>query len=300
MKIYKAYNLCIASELPLAQLIETEDEPDIIVRFGKVDRATAREQEGSKNVVGGIPEVGEFLIRDGQEIVMNPVPHVDETLLSTVILGPVLCVLLRQRGLLVLHASCIRMDKKAVAFMGGSGWGKSTLAAAFHSKGYDILTDDAMAIQFAAGNPIVIPAYPQFKLFPEALTSLGHDTKGLHPVFQNASKLSYKFARGFYSSPLPLERIYVLAKGTSHEIVKLQPQEAFIELVRHTRAMKVMTDAEFMNSHMRLCGELIKNISFCRFTRKPGLTDLPQLVKLIENDLIPTSNCDQKTMARIF
>lgn len=285
MKFYKAYNLCIASELQLPELIETEGEPDVIVRFGKVENSTAMQQERGKNVVGEIPEVGEFFIHNGQEIVMNPLPGVDEALLRTVLLGPALCVLLRQRGLLVLHASCIEINHKGVAFMGGSGWGKSTLATAFHTQGYAVLTDDVMPIQMTPGQPLVFPAYPQFKICPEAAVSLGHDTKSLLPISQNASKLAYKISRGFQENPLPLQRIYVLAKGSNHEITRLQPQEAFVDLVRHTRAISLITDPEFMASHLRLCTELIKNISFCRFTRKPSLTDLPELVRLVENDL---------------
>src|SRR2546426_9378375 len=37
-------------------------------------------------------------------------------------LGPVLAVLLHQRGRLVLHASGVALDGCAVAFLGGSGW----------------------------------------------------------------------------------------------------------------------------------------------------------------------------------
>ncbi|PLZ89072.1 hypothetical protein CEN44_13955 [Fischerella muscicola CCMEE 5323] len=285
MKFFKVYNLCIASEFPFPELIETEGEPDVIVRFGKIDDVTAIQHDGGKNFVGEIPEVGKCFIKDGREIVISPLPNVDESLLRTVLLGPILCVLLRQRGLLVLHASCIRINHKCVAFMGGSGWGKSTLAAAFHQKGYNVLTDDVMPIEITAGQVLVLPAYPQFKVFPEALISLGHETKNLSPIYQNASKLSYKFAHGFQQTPLPLQRIYVLDKGSEHLITKMLPQAAFVELVRHTRAINLLTEKEFIASHLRLCSELIKSVSFCRFTRKPSLEDLPNLVKLVEDDI---------------
>lgn len=292
MKFYKAYNLCIASELQLPELIETDSEPDVIVRFGRLENVTSMQQECGKNFVGEMPEVGEFFIHDGQEIVMNPLPGVDQALLRTVLLGPALCVLLRQRGLLVLHASCININHKGVAFMGGSGWGKSTLATAFHTQGYPVLTDDVMPIQMIPGQPLVFPAYPQFKIWPEAAASLGQDTKSLLPISQNASKLAYKISCGFQQTPLPLQRIYVLAKGSNHEITQLKPQEAFVDLVRHTRAINLITDPEFMASHLRLCGELIKNVSFCRFTRKPSLTDLPELVRLVEDDLAQINRQD--------
>ncbi|KAB8330901.1 hypothetical protein SD80_025240 [Scytonema tolypothrichoides VB-61278] len=285
MKFYKAYNLCIASELQLPELMETEGEPDVIVRFGKVDNATAMQHDGGQNFLGEVPEAGEFFIHNGREILMNPLPGVDEALLRTVLLGPVLCVLLRQRGLLVLHASCIDINHKGVAFMGGSGWGKSTLATAFHNRGYDVLTDDVLPIQIKTGQPVVIPSYPQFKLCPDAATSLGHDTKSLLPVSQNSFKVAYKLSRGFQQTPLPLHHIYVLDKGSEHKITRIKPQEAFVELVRHTRAISSISEQQFMAEHLHFCSDLIKNVRFSRFTRKPSLGDLPKLVKLIEDDL---------------
>ncbi|BDA71994.1 hypothetical protein RIVM261_004930 [Rivularia sp. IAM M-261] len=285
MKYYKAYNLCIASELQLPELVETEGEPDVIVRFGKIDNAIAIQHDGGQNFLGEMPEVAECFIRNGQEIIINPLPGVDEALLRTVLLGPILCVLLRQRGLLVLHASCIDINHKGVAFMGGSGWGKSTLATAFHTKGYDVLTDDVLPIEIKTGQPVVFPSYPQFKLCPDAATSLGHDTNSLSPVSQNSFKLAYKLSDGFQQTPLPLHHIYVLDKGSEHKITRIKPQEAFIELVRHTRAISSISKQEFMANHLHFCSELIKNVRFSRFTRKPSLGDLPELMKLVEDDL---------------
>ncbi len=293
MRVYKAFNLCIACELPLPELIQTEGEPDVIVRFSKVDNATAMRHDGGQNFLGEIPEVGEFFIHDGREIIINPVADVEEALLRTVLLGPVLCVLLRQRGLLVLHASCIDINHKGVAFMGGSGWGKSTLATAFHNRGYDVLTDDVMPIQTKTGQPVVFPSYPQFKLCPEAATSLGHDTKSLLPVSQNSFKVAYTLTSGFQQTPLPLHHIYVLDKGSEHKITRIKPQEAFIELVRHTRAISSMSEQELMANHLHFCSELIKNVRFSRFTRKPSLGDLPKLVKLVEDDLAELTEQDE-------
>lgn len=285
MKSYIIYELCITSELSFPELIEIEGKPDVNIRFGKVQDAIAIQRENNKIVVGELPEIGEFLIRDGKEIIIEPVKGIDETLLRTVILGPVLCVLLRQRGLLVLHASCININNKGVAFMGGSGWGKSTLATAFHTQGYDVLTDDVLPIKIEQNQAVVFPSYPQFKLCPDAATSLGQDTKNLLPVSTNSFKVAYKLDKGFQQHPIPLQQIYVLDKGSEHQITRLQPQKTFVELMRHSRAMKSVTEQQFFAEHLHLCSELIKNVRFCRFTRKPSLADLPKLIELVEEDL---------------
>lgn len=290
MKYYNIYNLCIASELHFPQLIEVEGEADVNIRFGKVNDVISRQQESRKTIVGGFPEIGDFLIRDGREIIIEPLEGVDDSLLRTVILGGVLCVLLRQRGLLVIHASCININNKGVAFMGGSGWGKSTLATAFHIQGYDVLTDDVLAIKIEKNQAVVFPSYPQFKLCPDAATSLGQDTQNLLPVSQNSFKVAYQFHKGFQANPIPLQQIYVLDKGNEHKISNLKPQETFVQLVRHTRAMKLVSEQEFLAEHLHFCSEMMKNVRFCRFTRKPSLADLPKLIELVKEDFTCSIN----------
>jgi hypothetical protein len=291
MYVYTAYNLGIHSQVRLPEIIPAQRKADVIIRIGKVDTSEHKEPNGINYFTGSVEELGTFLVRDGCEIIIEPEAGIDEAMLSPLILGPIMSILLRQRGLLVLHASCVNINNQAIAFMGGSGWGKSTLVTAFHTKGYEVLTDDVLPIKVEQNSCLVFPAYPQFKLLPDAATSLGQDTESLSPIFKNAPKLSYKVIGGFRQTPLKLKRIYVLAKGNNHQISPIQSQQnAFMELVRHTRAMNLIKAPEFMSSHLHLCSQLIKNVSFCRFTRKPSLADLPLLINLIEENLACCAN----------
>jgi hypothetical protein len=286
MYSYTAYQLCLHSDIPLPELAPTEGIADVVIRLGKLDGVVEAETvDGRDRVLGRLPNIGTFLIEHGQTITVDPAPHVDINTLHPTILGPAMSVVLRQRGLLVLHASSVAIHNQAIAFMGGSGWGKSTLAAAFHANGYSVLTDDVMPIQTHTSQPLVIPAFPQFKLWPEAATSLGHDATSLPPLHANAPKLSYTFSQGFQERPVPLTRLYVLGKGTHHHIARMQPQEAFLELVRHTRSANLLCQAEFAVAHLHQCTMLINQIVVCRFIRQPSLADLPYLVKLVEADV---------------
>ena len=290
MNFYEVFNFCLASEIELPALTPTKGKADISVRLGKVEAPNINGGD-SKYIIGEIPQVARFLFYNGQNITVYPMPGVDKSLLQTTILGPALCLLLEQRGLLVLHASCININGYAVAFMGGSGWGKSTLATTFHRQGYDVLTDDVMPIQIDEGRAVVLPSYPQFKVSPEALVSLGQDVAGLLPVYTNSQKLSYRFTEGFQRDPLPLKRIYVLKKGNQHEIVPIKSQEAFGALVCHTRTINLLKEhKQLIARHFHLCTELVSIVSFSRFTRKPALEDLPALVELVKADITGT-NC---------
>lgn len=294
MKIYKAYNLHIASELEMPELTEVEGEPDIIIKFGKVDEAAIMQANSGDYLVGEMPDIGKFTFQQGRKLIIDLEQEVDESLLRTVILGPLLCVLLRQQGLLVLHASAVNIDGKAVAFMGGPGWGKSTLATAFHTQGYKVLTDDVMPVQVTSEQPLVFPAYPQFKVWEDAAHSLGHDTENLSLIYKDAQKLSYKFSYGFQQTPLPLYRIYILDRGNEHQISNIQPQEAFVNLIRHSRAINSVTHQDFVTQHLQQSAQLVKQVSFRRFSRKPSLEDVPELLKMIVNDVLEVSNCEKQ------
>ncbi len=58
-------------------------------------------------------------------------------------------VLLRRQldGELALHGSAVAVDGRAVVMLGGSGLGKSTLAAALVAGGGELLADDAVAVE---------------------------------------------------------------------------------------------------------------------------------------------------------
>jgi len=294
MYSYIAYNLCIHSEFPLPELIPAEDVPDVVVRRGNLDSVEQKliAAQGDR-VFGRLPGIAAFLIENGRQITVEPLAE-DESMLSPSILGAAMSVILRQRGMLVLHASSVAINGRVIAFMGGSGWGKSTLANAFHAKGYPVLTDDVLAIDMQSTSPVVIPAFPQFKLCHDAAVALGHDTDTLKPLFPSALKLSYKLTQGFQQTPLPIHGIYVLDKGDRHQITRLKPQDAFAELIRHTRSPNLLSPSAFAAPHLRQCAELIQRVVFSRFTRQPSLVDLPVLVKLVEEDLSGSFESNQR------
>jgi hypothetical protein len=67
-------------------------------------------------------------------------PEVAELLLTS----STLSFLLELRAHCVIHASAVVFDQQAVAFIGPSGSGKSSLAAALCAQGLPLLTDDAL------------------------------------------------------------------------------------------------------------------------------------------------------------
>lgn len=283
---YKACGLTIQSELFFPKLENSAREPDVSIRIVHRDIIASIKQNNCLDCfIGDVAEAGTFCIIEGKEILVIPIPNVDLSFLRTIIMGPIICILLRQRGLLVLHASSFAVNGEAVAFMGDSGWGKSTLVESFYCKGYEILTDDVMIVENQPQYSMVLPGFAQIKLWPDAAAASGHKDNSLPTVHSQTRKLSHKINRGFATEPQQLKKIYLLSYGDSNKISALQPQEAFVHLIRHTRAVNLLTDPKFINSHFYQCSNLIKNVAVYRLQRKRSLTEIPQIIDLVEKDL---------------
>lgn len=287
MYTYTAYNLNIQSELPLPELLPNNNrcEPDISIRL--VDSQSLAQTISNRGdyFVGEVAQVGSFSVGSGSEILVDPEPDVDTAFLRSILLGPIICILLRQRGLLVLHGSSFAAQDEAVGFIGDSGWGKSTLVESFHSQGYRVLTDDVMVIDINADRPMVIPGFPQIKLWPDSASATGHDCDSLSPLHSKTVKRIHKLNQGFVEQALPLKRIYVLDFSDDNQVIPLESQASFAHLVKHTRAVGLLTAPEFINAHFYQCSSLIKNVSICCLQRKRSLGKLQEVVDLVKADL---------------
>jgi hypothetical protein len=102
--------------------------------------------------------------------------------------------------------------------------------------------------------------------------------------------MAYRVAAKFPQGPVPLRRMYVLARGQRNAIESLTPQEVFVELVRNARGVTLMRDAESQSANMRHCTRLATEVPTFRLRRRPGLSGLPEIVGLIEEDLAQSSH----------
>lgn len=286
MYSYRAYNLSLQSELFLPELSPGQSPADVIVRFGNLSEIE-RKSNGGDYFIGSVEGLGTFLIRGGCEIVLDIEPGIEESVLRPVILGPLFAMLLRQRGLFVLHASCVAIDGVAVAFMAHSGGGKSTLAEAFTNRGYDLLTDDVMAIDLNGERPMVIPSFPQIKLLPDAAAAIGPAPETLPLLHSQTPKLAHQLDRRFLQTPLPLARLYVLEMGTHLDITPLDPQKTFVELARNSRAVGLLNAPEFTSTHLQQCTRLAQQVPIRSLMRQRSLAAMPEVMQFVENDLAP-------------
>ena len=180
MHFYCVGGLTVDSEIALPGLAaQDKGEAEIKIRRGPVPETLESASSsgitwqiaGSKFLLR-IPDIARFLLSDGREIAVAAEPAADEADLSAFIMGGALGILLQQRGQIVLQASAVRVGGKAAVFCGGSGVGKSTLAAALAQRGYPLLTDDVCVITADGGAPMVHSDGGRLSLWAQAIERL--------------------------------------------------------------------------------------------------------------------------------
>ena len=285
MNYYTIFGLTIHSELHLPELVTTNLPPDVQVRLKQI-KIQASVQARTARCLTIETEAAKFLVKDGNEIIIELLPDAEEALVRLFLLGPIMAILLRQRGLLVLHGSAVEINQEVVGFLGDSGWGKSTLAGVFHQAGYPIITDDLLVIEMNSQGLFVQPGFPQVKVWPDAADALAMMTENLKPLFRESVKLAYQFKGDFAIVKRPLKRIYLLGNHNPEHLIKaVSPQEAFIHLIRHSRATGLPYDQTLAALHFQQCSRLVKEVDIQLLKRQRSLKSLPEVVPLIEQDL---------------
>jgi hypothetical protein len=287
---YAAYGLGIESAIELPGLTTAPGPADVAILTGSVRRPT-----GVSEVKAGLADVTAreaylfwpalaMVVRDGREIVVDPAPETEARTIGSFVTGPGFGVLLHQRGFLTLHGSAIALRGGAVAFLGAPGWGKSTMAAALQARGHDLVADDVVAVTGLGGEvPLAVPAFPQVKLWPDALAWLGEDAERLPRVHEALEKRA-RPAPGFVRQPLPLRCIYVLADAERLAVEVLQGHVAVFELVQHSYiapAVRLLGSA----THLAQCARLATSVAVRRLCRPRSLADLQAVAALVEGDV---------------
>lgn len=290
MYSYFAYGLGIHSETELPELVPAPTSPEIVIQFSHANIFAPDEDESGTFYVSPdetrirFAGIGAFAIRRGCEIEVEPEPQANLQEMRLALLGPVFAVLLHQRGLLVLHASSVASNNRAIAFLAEAGGGKSTIAAAMLTRGYQLVTDDLVAVApDAAHSPTIYPAFPFLKVWPEAADALGRDVLAAPRVSAQLDKRVWQIA-DVATSPVTLSCIYVLDQGVHPRIEPLSAQESFITLVRHTFVAHLLNATDTTQKHFQQCSILVNQVPVRRLILARSLDVLTAAAELVDTD----------------
>ncbi|MCM8558318.1 hypothetical protein [Sphingomicrobium sediminis] len=219
---YGAFGLRISSALELPELfaIDAAAEPDIRLDL-RVDTELQRDDltlwdvRADGSVTFRLEGIS-YVVTDGNHIDIAAPPETDPADIRIWLLGTVISALLLQRGLLVLHANAVAFgDDEAAAFLGASGDGKSTLAAALSARGRRVLCDDLLAVDVDNdGAAWVRPGIPRVKVGPTAAAVLGIDLSDAPRVAADIDKYQMPLDRSAdWDKRYRLTRLYRLEQG---------------------------------------------------------------------------------------
>ena len=234
--------------------------------------------------------LADFLISaDAGEIHCCPLPEVPIETVRHLFLDQVLPLLLSRRGRIVMHASAIATGDGALAFIGKSGHGKSTLAAHFAQNRFSILCDDAMVLMEQAGEKMVVPSYPSIRLWPDTLSALFDARTPTTGVAHYTEKRRLPLGANVASEPVALRRIYILStkeECTDKEaagpvqVERLTPSEAMIELSRYTYLLDV-TDRRDLRRTFHQLAPLAESIPCYRLYIPYDFSRLPEVCEAV-------------------
>ena len=170
--VHAAHGLRVRSEVRLAGLPEaTAGDADVDVRWerpgpvasvpppgtlllrfelrGRLLYAAAVDDDVYRLRFAGCCEFA--IARDLRTVRCRPDPAVDPGLSHVLAEGALMAFLLALRRRYVLHASAVEAGGGAVAVVGGSRFGKSTVAALLCASGCPLVTDDVLRIDLSDG-----------------------------------------------------------------------------------------------------------------------------------------------------
>lgn len=292
--IYKTFGYSIQSDIQLPELQQIDSSQiniDIFIRYANLTERWLELSDSPKKfvvtenlIMFWIPDLAIFAIEDGTNITISPEKDADEDKIRLYILGSCMGAILQQRRILPLHGSAVVIDHKAYAFIGDSGHGKSTLASSFIQRGFQLLTDDVIAVTLGPDNiPYVTPAYPQQKLWQESLDTFGMNSDEFRPLFDRETKYAIPVASHFSTDPVPLAGIFELIKmDCNHAGIRpIEKLERLPLLYRHTYRNFFLPNRGLTQWHFDMTARLSGSVDIYQIQRPLNESTVHQLTDMV-------------------
>jgi hypothetical protein len=207
---------------------------------------------------------------------------------SVYLLGPVLGLLLRLRGVTCLHASAVAFGTRAVAFAGPAGAGKSTTAAALGRRGHAIISDDILAVRECAGEFLAFPAHPYLGLWPDSVAMLygtGKKIPEFAPTWEKGRMGLAENKLAFQERSLPLGAIFLLGERADDPVApwieEVSSRESLMGLLSNSYGTNLL-EKEMRAREFELLGRMVTMVPTWRLRPSTDRHKVEALCALIE------------------
>jgi hypothetical protein len=241
------------------------------------------------------PRLADFAINHAATAVSCvPASGVSAATVEHLFLNQIVPLALSQQGRLVLHGSAVNSGGRALAFLGDSGQGKSTLAGHFASHGMPFLTDDGLFIDQLDDRARVVPGHRSIRLWADSESSLLPSSSQKADEVQFTSKGRFHADGVFKHCPdaIDLQCIYLLRKSgvDSVQISPMPAAAAFMALVNHSFLLDTES-SEVLGRHFSQLQALIRTTKVFSLDYPRDFSQLPHVQNTVvaHADSLPDS-----------
>jgi hypothetical protein len=192
-------------------------------------------------------------------------------------------------GGLVLHASAVAQRGRAVAFVGSTGAGKSSLAAAHVERGAQLLADDYLLLQDQGDHHLATPAYPGLRLWGDSAERFGGDLDRLGVVAQYTDKRRLPVDQAAPTT-LPLGAIVVLGRrpGPDEPVWRqrrLSGGDAYMVVYQQVFRME-RSGRERQRAEMERIAHLVESVPVLLIEHRRDYAALPEVLEHLDRALV--------------
>ena len=224
----------------------------------------------------------------------EPIPQ--DTIIS-ISNGTVLKLWLQLKKKYCLHTSGIRLGEQVALFIGSKGAGKSTTAAYFNSKGFDVWCDDFCVLEAKQGAFYALPGERQLKVKTKTIKGLSipeHQLSEIYlpvPHIESVTTPVAKF-KSYYKSQeaadsernsLKVKAIFILMPRVSEggSIVRSSHKLENLKVIMDEIMLRDIVSKEYMGYYFEQTKKLIDTVKIYKVQATDNLAEIDNLFKSI-------------------
>lgn len=209
----------------------------------------------------------------------------NDTTLTHLITDHVLPYALTLMGKMVFHSSTVSMGDEAISFQAPSGSGKSSLAAYFCMKNYNLLTDDSLLLEEKNKSIYAYPSYPGIRLWPNNIKNIFTTGIESKKVSQLNSKRLINSKIDFNNdihNPVRLKAIYFINNCNHTDIEELNPSEGFSLIIKNIFRLN-FDNKEINKRQFEFINKILTNTAIYKLNYEKKCDSLEKVYNLVTN-----------------
>lgn len=193
-------------------------------------------------------------------------------------------LLLSLSGEQVFHGAAIARGNCAIALLGPSGRGKSTLTAALAIRGNAFLGDDLLHLEVVDQMVLARPQVDCIRLWEDSATELGKG-RAIYSPGSRKPRLVASQQISHCNQALPLARVYLLGDNDVRlpSISPLSPSQQLISWTANAFVLDIK-NPEVLRRNLRACGQLVRTVPMRRLDYPRRFDALPAVVDAVLAD----------------